>query len=43
MLVDRATARSAYPRYERLAPRLIGIDEFVWLADVPTCSAASAA
>lgn len=43
MLVDRATARSAYPRYERLALRLIGIDEFVWLADAPTGSAASAA
>jgi deazaflavin-dependent oxidoreductase (nitroreductase family) len=43
MLVDRATARSAYPRYERLALRLIGIDEFVWLADAPAGSAASAA
>jgi hypothetical protein len=43
MLVDRATARSAYPRYERLALRLIGIDEFVWLADAPTGSAASTA
>ena len=43
MLVDRATARSAYPRYERLPQRLIGIDEFVWLADAPTGSAASAA
>jgi deazaflavin-dependent oxidoreductase (nitroreductase family) len=29
MLLDRATARSAYPRYERLALRLIGIDELV--------------
>jgi deazaflavin-dependent oxidoreductase (nitroreductase family) len=29
MFADRATARSAYPRYERLALRLIGIDEFV--------------
>ena len=31
VVVDRATAGPAYPRYERLALRLIGIDEFVWL------------
>ena len=31
VLVDRATAGAAYPRYERLALRLIGINEFVWL------------
>jgi deazaflavin-dependent oxidoreductase (nitroreductase family) len=42
-VVDRATAGPAYPRYERLALRLIGIDEFVWLTDAPTGSAASAA
>jgi deazaflavin-dependent oxidoreductase (nitroreductase family) len=31
VLVDRATAGPAYPRYERLALRLIGINEYVWL------------
>jgi deazaflavin-dependent oxidoreductase (nitroreductase family) len=35
MLVDRATAGPAYPRYERLALGLIGINEFVWLASTP--------
>jgi hypothetical protein len=33
MVVDRATAGAGYPRYERLALRLIGINEFLWLAD----------
>lgn len=33
VVVDRATAGPAYPRYERLALRLIGVDEFLWLAD----------
>ncbi len=33
VVVDRATAGPAYPRYERLALRLIGINEFLWLAD----------
>jgi deazaflavin-dependent oxidoreductase (nitroreductase family) len=42
-VVDRATAGPAYPRYERLALRLIGIDEFAWLTDAPTGSAVSAA
>jgi hypothetical protein len=32
-VVGRATAGPAYPRYERLALRLIGINEFVWLTD----------
>jgi deazaflavin-dependent oxidoreductase (nitroreductase family) len=32
-VVDRATAGPAYPRYERLALRLIGINEYLWLAD----------
>jgi deazaflavin-dependent oxidoreductase (nitroreductase family) len=31
VIVDCATAGSAFPRYERLALRLIGINEFVWL------------
>jgi hypothetical protein len=44
-VVDRATAGPAYPRYERLALRLIGINEFLWLADAhdvprPTARAA---
>ena len=34
-LIDRAAAGPAYPRYERLALRLIGINEFVWLSDAP--------
>jgi deazaflavin-dependent oxidoreductase (nitroreductase family) len=34
-LVDRATAGPAYPRYERLALRLLGINEFVWLTGQP--------
>jgi deazaflavin-dependent oxidoreductase (nitroreductase family) len=33
VVVDRATAGPGYPRYERLTLRLIGIDEFLWLAD----------
>ena len=33
VMVDRATAGPGYPRYERLALRLIGINEFLWLAD----------
>jgi deazaflavin-dependent oxidoreductase (nitroreductase family) len=32
-VVDRATAGPAFPRYERLALRLIGINEFLWLGD----------
>jgi deazaflavin-dependent oxidoreductase (nitroreductase family) len=43
MLVDRAIAGPAYPRYERLALRLIGVNEFVWLTGAPDSSAASAA
>jgi len=44
VVVDRATAGPAYPRYERLALRLIGVSEFVWLTGTPTAgSAASAA
>ena len=38
-VVDRATAGPAYPRYERLALRALGIDEFVLLTDVPAGSA----
>jgi deazaflavin-dependent oxidoreductase (nitroreductase family) len=43
MLVGRATAGPAYPRYERLALRLIGINEFVWLTGAPAGAPASAA
>lgn len=43
ILVDRATAGLAYPRYERLALRLIGVNEFVWLTGTPDSPAASAA
>jgi deazaflavin-dependent oxidoreductase (nitroreductase family) len=39
-VVDRAAAGQAYPRYERLALRLIGINEFVWLSPVPAAAAA---
>jgi deazaflavin-dependent oxidoreductase (nitroreductase family) len=35
VVVGRATAGPAYPRYERLALRLIGINEFVWLTEAP--------
>lgn len=42
-LVERATAGPAYPRYERLVLRLIGINEFVWLTAAPDGPAASAA
>ena len=38
-VVDRATAGPAYPRYERLALRLIGVNEFVLLTDAPAGSA----
>jgi deazaflavin-dependent oxidoreductase (nitroreductase family) len=31
VIVDGATALPAFPRYERLALRLIGVHQFVWL------------
>ena len=43
VLVDRATAGPAYPRYERLALRLLGINEYVWLTGTPNERTASAA
>ena len=43
VIVDRAAAGSAFPRYERLALRLIGINEFVLLTATPEPLAASAA
>ena len=33
VVVDRVTAGPAYPRYERMALQLIGVNEFLWLAD----------
>jgi deazaflavin-dependent oxidoreductase (nitroreductase family) len=39
VLVGRGTAGPAYPRYERLALRLIGINEFVRLTEAPAGSA----
>jgi deazaflavin-dependent oxidoreductase (nitroreductase family) len=42
-VIDRATAGPAYPQYERLALRLIGINEFVSLTGTPQTRAASAA
>jgi deazaflavin-dependent oxidoreductase (nitroreductase family) len=41
-IVDRATAGPAYPRYERLALRLLGVDEFVCLTAPPVSSASAA-
>ena len=35
VIVDRAAALPAFPRYERLALRLIGIRQFVWLRCAP--------
>jgi hypothetical protein len=36
VIVDRATALPAFPRYERLALRAIRINEFAWLRGTPT-------
>jgi deazaflavin-dependent oxidoreductase (nitroreductase family) len=41
-VVGRATAGPAYPRYERLALQLIGINEFVWLTGGPETAAFAA-
>jgi deazaflavin-dependent oxidoreductase (nitroreductase family) len=35
VIVDGATALPAFPRYERLALRLIGVRQFVWLRSAP--------
>ena len=43
VIVDRAAAQAAFPRYERLALRLIGVQQFVWLRGVPPADAGSAA
>jgi hypothetical protein len=43
VIVDRAAALPAFPRYERLALRLAGIGQFVWLRDAPPAGAGSAA
>jgi len=41
VIVDGATALPAFPRYERLALRLIGVRQFVWLRSPPASGAAS--
>ena len=41
VIVDRATALPAFPRYERLALRAIGINEFVWLRGAPVSPASA--
>ena len=40
VVVDRSVAGPAYPRYERLALRLLGINEFVWLPARPVAKLA---
>jgi deazaflavin-dependent oxidoreductase (nitroreductase family) len=42
VIVDGATALPAFPRYERLALRLIGVHQFVWLRDEPPARAGPA-
>jgi hypothetical protein len=39
IVVDRVTAGPAYPRYDRFALRLIGINAFVLLTAAPAGSA----
>jgi deazaflavin-dependent oxidoreductase (nitroreductase family) len=39
IVIDRATAGPAYPRYERLMLRMIGVNEFLLLTDAPAGSA----
>jgi deazaflavin-dependent oxidoreductase (nitroreductase family) len=41
VIVDGATALPVFPRYERLALRLIGVRQFVWLRSAPASGAAS--
>jgi deazaflavin-dependent oxidoreductase (nitroreductase family) len=43
VIVDGATALPAFPRYERLALRLTGVHQFVWLRDEPPGRAGPAA
>ena len=43
VIVDRAAALPAFPRYERLALRLVGIGQFVWLRDAPPAGTGSVA
>jgi deazaflavin-dependent oxidoreductase (nitroreductase family) len=43
VIVDRAAALPAFPRYERLALRLVGVQQFVWLRDAPPAGAGSVA
>ena len=43
VIVDRATALPAFPRYEQLSLRLIGVQQFVWLRDARPAGAGSVA
>ena len=43
VIVGRAAALPAFPRYERLALRLVGVQQFVWLRRFPGATAPSAA
>ena len=43
VIVDRAAALPAFPRYERLSLRLIGIEQFVWLRPSRGATAPAAA
>ena len=43
VIVGRTAALPAFPRYERLALRLAGIGQFVWLRDAPPAGAGSVA
>jgi deazaflavin-dependent oxidoreductase (nitroreductase family) len=43
VIVDRAEALPAFPGYERLSLRLIGVRQFVWLRDAPPAGAGSVA
>jgi deazaflavin-dependent oxidoreductase (nitroreductase family) len=43
VVVGRAAAGPAYPRYELIALRLLGINEFVWLTSAPPGTPAAAA
>ena len=43
MLGSVSEAQDAFPRYERLALRLVGVQQFVWLRRFPGATAPSAA
>jgi hypothetical protein len=43
VIVGRAAALPAFPRYERLALRLVGVQQFVWLRAAPPSAGSVAA